>query len=137
MTLRNMHGIVRGSIQAVNKDVAATLKTSTGYTKGADYKQVPTYTTSAITAQVQPLTTGDIRHLDSLNIQGSDKVAFLYGAALAIVQVKALGGALVVFPDGTLPEGNTWLVNANLEQWIDPTGGPSWCKVALKLQLDT
>jgi len=82
-------------------------------------------------AQVQALSSGDIRQLDALNIQGAQKAIYLNGAALAISRIKQTGGDLIVFPDGTLPEGNTWLVLASLEQW-----GQTWCKCAVSLQDD-
>jgi hypothetical protein len=125
----NLRAIANGVTRAVNPNVAATLFISTGYTL-VNYVQVPTYDKAPVQAQVQPITSGDIRQLDALNVQGAQKAIYLNGAALAISRIKKLGGDLVVFPDGTLPEGNTWLVLASVEQWAD------WCKVAVVLQDD-
>lgn len=126
-----MHGLVRGAIQTVNPDIPCILRASTGFTT-VDYKQVPQYAADqSVRAQVQALSTGDIKHLDSLNIQGSQRAAYLFGAVLAIVQVQGLGGSLLIFPTGTIPEGDTWLVTAVLEPWNN-----SWTKVSLTLQLD-
>ena len=127
----NLNAVANGAVTAINQNVAATLFISTGNTV-ANFKQVPSYTKEAVQAQVQPLSSGDLRHLDSLNIQGAQKAVFLNGSALAINRIKQLGGDLIVFPAGTLPEGDTWLVLASLEQW-----GATWCKVAVCLQDDT
>lgn len=126
----NLRALANGVTSAVNPNVGATLFVSTGYTKNAAFQQVPTFDRQPVTAQVQPLSSGDLRFLDGLNIQGAQKAVYLNGAALAISRVKKLGGDLIVFPDGTLPEGNTWLVLASIEQW------QNWCRVAVVLQDD-
>lgn len=132
MLLGNLRAIANGPIQVVNPDIPATLWVSTGNTTDpTTYKQVPAYDQVPVAAQVQPLTTGDIRQLDALNIQGAEKAIYLNGVALAINRIKKLGGDLVVFAPGLVPEGTTWLVKANLEQW-----GGTWCKVAVTLQDD-
>lgn len=127
----NLRALANGVTSAVNPNVGATLFISTGYTKNAQFQQVPTYDKQGVTAQVQPLSSGDLSFLDGLNIQGAQKAVYLNGAALAISRVKKLGGDLIVFPAGTLPEGNTWLTLASIEQW-----GGTWCKVAVVLQDD-
>jgi len=127
----NLRAIANTVTRAINPNLPATLFISTGSTV-VNFVQTPTYTQSAVLAQVQPMTTGDIRMLEGLDIQGAEKAIYLNGAALAISRIKKLGGDLIVFANGTLPEGNTWLILANLEQW----GGSTWCKVAVKLQDD-
>jgi hypothetical protein len=127
----NLSAIANGVITAVNLNSPATLFISTGSTI-VNFKQVPTYDKVAIAAQVQPLTSKDLRQLDALNIQGAEKSIYLNGAALGISRIKQRGGDLIVFPDGTLPEGNTWLVLASLEQWQ----GSTWAHVAVVLQDD-
>lgn len=132
MPIGNLRQLANSQTRAVNPNFPATLFVSTGYTVDANHVQVPSYDRSVVIAQIQPMTTGDIKQLDALNVQGAEKIIFLNGAALAISRIKRLGGDLIVFADGTLPEGNTWLVKANLEQW----GGSTWCKVAVSLQDD-
>ena len=127
----NLNSIANSATSAVNPNFPATLFISTGYTI-VNFKQVPTYTKAAISAQVQPLSSGDIRQLDALNIQGAEKAIYLDGDALAISRIKKRGGDLIVFADGTLPEGNTWLVKASIEQWQ----GATWAHVAVVLQDD-
>jgi hypothetical protein len=125
----NLSAIANGVITAINPNFPATLFISLGNTV-VNFKQVPSYNPASVAAQVQPLTSGDLRLLDALNIQGAQKAIYLNGTALAISRVKQLGGDLITFADGTLPEGNTWLVLASLEQWAN------WCRVAVSLQDD-
>lgn len=125
----NLAAIANGAITAINPNFPATLYSSTG-NQVVNFVQVPTYAAFGIAAQVQPLTSGDLRQLDALNIQGASKAIYLNGAALGVIRVKQLGGDLIVFPAGTLPEGDVWLVKASLEQWL----GSTWAKVAVELQ---
>jgi hypothetical protein len=127
----NLAAIANGAITAINPNFPATLYISTGNVV-IDFKQTPTYGTMPIAAQVQPLTSGELRQLDALNIQGASKAIYLNGAALGIIRIKQRGGDLIVFPAGTLPEGDVWLVKASLEQWQ----GATWAKVAVELQDD-
>lgn len=126
----NLNAVANGVITAVNPNFPATLFISIGNT-AVNFKQVPSYNPASIAAQVQPLTSGDLRLLDSLNIQGAQKAIYLNGTALAISRIKQRGGDLITFADGILPEGNTWLVLASLEQWAT-----TWAKVAVSLQDD-
>lgn len=127
----NLHGIVSGAISVVNPFVFTTLKRSAGYTTAADGTRTPLFNDiPGISVQVQALTYSDLQHLDGLNIQGVRRAVYLNGAAMAVVRPLQAGGDLFVFPDCTLPEGNTWLVAYVLESW------PDWCKCALTLQMD-
>lgn len=126
----NLQAIANGAITAINPNFPAILYASAGSTV-VNFNPVPAYNPANVAAQVQPLSSGDIRQLDALNIQGASKAIYINGTALAIDRIKNLGGDLIVFADGLLPEGNTWLVVASLEQW-----GRTWCKVAVELQDD-
>lgn len=124
----NLHGIVTPAIGTVNPFVAATLRRSTTGTVLADGTQVPAYADTAISVQVQALTFSDLQQLSGLNIQGARRAVYLDGAALGVVRNLEVGGDLFIFPQGTLPEGNTWLVAHMLEMW------PDWCKAAITVQ---
>ncbi|CAN7374534.1 hypothetical protein LJR220_003338 [Bradyrhizobium sp. LjRoot220] len=127
----NLRAIANSVTSAVSPNFAAKLFISTGHTT-VNFKQVPAYDKIDVVADVQALSSGDLRQLDSLNVQGAQKAIYLNGAALGISRIKQKGGDLIVFANGTMPEGNTWLVLASLEQW----GGSTWCKVAVSLQDD-
>lgn len=119
----NLHGIVAGAIGRVNPHISALYMPSSGFTTGADFKQVPSYDGPiSITVQVQALTVEDLKKLDNLNIQGSTTSAYLYGLAQGVVRDDSKGGDLLVF------NGFEWLVTAILEAW------PDWCKVSLARQ---
>ena len=126
----NLHGIAGPIVSAVNPTLLATVKISTGYTKDAAYKQVPTYdTVENVPAQVQSLTFKDLQQTQGLNLNGLRRAIYLYGRFDGVVRAKIKGGDLVTLVDG--PAAGVWLVNQNLEQW------PDWCKVAVTLQQDS
>ena len=127
----NLHAIVSGAIGVVNPHVAATCRRATGYTTGDDGTQVPAYTDTPIVAQVQALTFSDLQKLDGLNIQGVRRAAYFSGFSAGVVRPDLEGGDLIVFPSGTLPEGDVWLAAVALETW------PDWVKIALTLQNDS
>lgn len=125
----NLHGIVRGAITTVNPDVSASVQKSGGSTTLPDGSRVPIYPTPIpVTVQVQALTYNDLVHLDGLGIQGVRRAVYLYGSVMGVVRVDQKGGDKLIFPAGTLPEGNVWLAAHVLEQW------PDWCKIAITLQ---
>jgi hypothetical protein len=119
----NLHGIVSGMIGAVNPNQSAQLRVCTGYTSGTAGRRVPTYAPDVpVTAQVQDLSQRDVSFLDSLNIQGSQKVVYLSGA---VGGMNRLGGT---GPDLLVLDGQIWKVTAVLEQWDD------WVKASVTLQ---
>jgi hypothetical protein len=126
----NLHAIVRGAITAINPDVLCTVRRSTGVSAtSASGVQTPGYADIPdVPVQVQALSYSDLMKLDALNIQGVRRAIYLNGAVMGLVRVAQRGGDLIVFPSGTLPEGDVWLAALNLEQW------PDWCKVAITLQ---
>lgn len=120
----NLHRIVSGVVGRVNPFVPVELLVSAGYTKAPSGKQVPKYEAPVtVMAQVQQLTTKEIQHLDAMNIQNSGSGIYMRGFVNGVVRVTKKGGDLI-----TLPDGQTYLVTAVLEQWSD------WCKVAVTLQ---
>lgn len=127
----NLRAAANSVTHVINPNVTGTLFISTGNTI-VDHRQVPQYDKFSIVAQVQPLSSKDLRQLDALNIQSAEKTIFINGSALGIVRIKNRGGDLIVFPEGTLAEGNTWLILASLEQW----GASTWAKVSVILQDD-
>src|SRR5258708_39184526 len=102
----NLRAIANSVTSAINPNIGATLFISTGYTI-TNFKQVPTYSKAAVSAQGQPLSSGDIRQLDGLNIQGAQKAIYLNGSALAISRITKFGGALGGCPNDTPPEEST------------------------------
>lgn len=134
MSIGNLHGLVRGAITAVNPDISMTYLRSTGNVVAAGGKQSPSYAAPVtITGQVQPLTTGDLKHFDFLNSQGIHRAVYLYGDVRAIVRSAKLGGDILKFPQFSGASVETWFVVALDETW-SPNG--DWCRVIVTLQLD-
>lgn len=126
----NLHQIASRVIDSVNPSQVATLQISMGYSTNADGSRTPQYDPNgpfSVYAQVQELTTHDLRQLEGLNISGSSRSIYLNAyqstALSAIVRVNQQGGDLV-----TLSDGSVWLTTAVLERW------PDWVKVAVTLQ---
>lgn len=112
---------------AVNPTVLATIEISTGFTQDANYKQVPSYAEPFdARAQLQPLTWGDLRQLDGINVQGQKRAIYLSGNVQAIVRPDGKGGDLI-----TLPDGSAWLTVQVLEDFFLTSG---WVKVAVVRQ---
>lgn len=121
----DLHGIVRGSIVAVNPEVVATLYQSAGSTADADGFRAPNYITTTAMVQVQALSTKDLEHTNSLNITGITRKVYLAGNQWASVVRNSLrGGDIFNFM------GNDWLINVVAEQW------PDWTAVIVTQQAD-
>jgi hypothetical protein len=73
---------------------------------------------------------GDLRQVEGLNLNGTKRSVYLYGAANGTVRVSNKGGDLLAFLDGPRIV-RSWLTNIVLEQW------PNWVKIAVVLQDDT
>jgi hypothetical protein len=122
----NLHAIVRGAISSVNPDIPVQVQISTGYTTTSAGKRVPSYAAPVtMTAQVQALTSTDLRKLDGLNIQGSMRTMYLSGSLNGVSRLNQKGGDLITLPDGTVN-----LTTMVLEQW------PDWVKVACTQQVN-
>lgn len=120
----NLHSIVSGAIGTINPLQPIALQVSTGYTTAADGKRTPTYAAPVtLSAQIQELTAQDLRLLEGLDIQGSQKAMYCNGLIQGAVRVSQKGGDLV-----TTQDGNVWLTTAVLEAW------PDWCKISVLLQ---
>lgn len=128
----NLHSEVRGAISAINPDIAATYRASTGYTTGADYARTPLYVDSAVTVQLQSLSWGDLQHRDMQNVQGVQRAVYMWGDAQGVVRPDVKGGDLLILPQRLNAPAQTWLVVAVLETWTPDALG--FCKLGIALQ---
>ena len=128
----NLHAAVIGNIVAVNPNIPAMLKASTGDTIADDGLPTPTYATPAnISVQVQALTYRDIQQIDGLNLNGTRRAMYAFGEIDMLVRATNKGGDLITIASGV--HAGTWLVAMVLETWGD--GLPAaFCKVAVTLQ---
>jgi hypothetical protein len=127
-----LHRLVRGAINAVNHDKLIPWLASQGpindRTTGID---TPTYApVKNIWAQIQPLSTDQLAHMEQLNIQGVLRHVYMKGAVASAVRADGTGGDLLQFPEVCDGPQRTWLVVLVNEQW------DSWCRVTVKLQND-
>lgn len=125
----NLNSVVQGVVSGVNPRRPATLAISTGAgATNPDGSRTPAYRPLRnVLAQVQPMTGGDLRQVEGLNLNGTRKSIYLYGDVDAIVRVNNKGGDLINLTD----DGTVYLVNQVLEHWPK-----RWVKVAATLQLD-
>lgn len=130
----NLHGLVRGAITAVNPDRIIAYIASTGNTVATGGKVTPTFAAPVnVGAQIQPVSTGDLRHYDFLQGQGLFRAVYLFGTVGGVNRIEAKGGDLLQFGTTVGATVHTWLVKAVDEQWT-PNG--NWCRVIVVLQLD-
>ena len=127
----NLNSIVAPIIGSVNPLQPASLLLSTGPgPTQPDGSRQPTYSDPfTVSAQIQPISTGDLRKLDALNIQGVSQKIYINGILRGLQRINALGGDLVI-----LSTGETYLVKAVLEQWA--AGNVMWVCCAIVLQSD-
>ncbi|CAI1170898.1 MAG: hypothetical protein ACTINL_04495 [Serratia proteamaculans] len=119
----NLHKLVRGAITTVNPDIPAVMRRSDGWEMGPGRQRVPKYLPDEpITIQLQPLSRGDLKHVDGLNLQGLCKSIHVVGNSFGVLRGRKLGGDLVIIGD------EEWLVIEPLELW------PDWCRLLVCLQ---
>lgn len=85
-------------------------------------------TSLQLVGQVQPLTAGDLRQLDGINLGGVRWKIYLSGQVDAIVRPERKGGDLLTISTGR--HQGVWLVVQVMEQW------PDWCCAAIVQQND-
>lgn len=125
----NLHALVRGTITAINPDTIIPLKRSTGYTTGANGKQVATYADPVSgPAQIQAMSSGDLRHMNDLNITGIMRKVYLYGNWMGVVRADQTGGDILTFPQVPGAAAQDWKITNVFETW------PDWCAVGVVLQ---
>lgn len=79
-----------------------------------------------ILAQVQALSTRDLRQIEGLNLQGTLRALYVSGDITGAVRATLKGGDLC-----TLPDGSVWLVTLVPEPWNLTAG---WTKCLITLQ---
>jgi hypothetical protein len=126
----NIRGLANAAIQSVNPNITVTVRKSDGFTLGAGRKQVPQYLPPvAVDAQLQALDGDALKHMDSLNIQGTIRNLRLFGPLLAVARPTEKGGDLIDITNAPgFPGATTWLVVKVLEMW------PDWTSCAIVLQ---
>lgn len=127
----NLRGIANRVTSGINPNRTISLLRSTGYTTGANGKQVPTFDTLSGEAQIQALGPKDLQHLNNLNIQGVSRKVYLYGNWMGVVRTDAKGGDLLNFPQVPGMPDQQWKAVTVFETW------PDWCSIGVALQIGT
>lgn len=127
----NLHGMVRGVISSVNPDIIIQFKKSTGYTKSADFKQIPSYDTAIpVQAQIQALSKSDLKHLASLNITTVQHKVYMFGNQQMAVRADGTGGDILSFASPGSTTVRDWKIMTVFETWH--TG---WCAFGVAMQV--
>ncbi|MFC6121727.1 hypothetical protein ACFPZP_11775 [Citrobacter bitternis] len=122
----NLHRIANSAVRRVNPNIIATVRRYLGETTGPGRKPIPQYAPDEqITIQLQPLSKGDMQHVDGLKLQGLFKSIHVNGNFYSVNRTMQKGGDLFII------DGQTWLVIEPLELW------PDWCRLLVCLQVDT
>ena len=129
----NLHAVVRDQIPAVNPDRDGTWRHSTGYTTAANGSRTPTYTDIPVQLQIQSLTGKDLHHMNMLNIQGVQRVVYMYSNVQGVVRTDQQGGDLLLFSQDIGGAVAIWKVVVVLETWTPDV--LAWCKLGVTLQL--
>jgi len=125
----NLHQMVSGVTGAINPFIPVVVSVSSGYTTGANGKQLSSYTTTNTTGQVQALTAKDL-HIAGISLESNvnqqkvQQKIYLNGNFEGVFRVLGKGGDLISF------NGETYLVVAVLERW------PDWCSLAITMQVN-
>jgi hypothetical protein len=119
----NLHQMVSGAIGTVNPFIQITVQRAMGgYVTDADGWRNPAYETFWGPAQVQDLSTHDLKQIEVLNLTGVMKKVYLNGSWAGVVRADQRGGDLFYFNDAE------WLATQVLEGW------PDWTAVLVVLQ---
>lgn len=124
----NMHGLVRGAIQAVNEDIAGSVYVSTGRTNVRGIL-TPTFSAVAAQLQVQAQKHDPIRHERSLEYSNSYITVYAYGDFSDIERPSGSGGDVVNFLDPNTGMSRWYYISQVLEWW------PGWCSFECVRQL--
>ena len=94
---------------------------------------MPATASQPVTAQVQPMTAGDLQLTDGLNVEGVRRAVCLYGDVAGVVRAGQRGGDVLQFPRVTGGPVYDWKVVSMVKTW--PLATPPWAKVIVVLQL--
>lgn len=124
----NMHRIVRGPIQRVNRDQPGTIYVSTGSVRAGGIS-TPTFAPVNAQLQVQSASHESLYYLNGLQGSKAISIVYAYGNFSTVNRPSGKGGDLVVVG------GRWWAIQNVLEGW-DDLGNPEWCSFSITQQLN-
>lgn len=124
----NLHHLVRGPIQQVNRDVPGTIYVSTGSTFSGGIA-TPTFEPVTARLQVQSASHESLYHLNGLTSSKAISIVYAYGNFTTVNRPSGSGGDLVNV------HGKWWAIQNVLEGW-DDLSNPEWCSFSITQQLN-
>jgi hypothetical protein len=127
----NLQAVSVGVVNAINPQTQVVWLQSTGYATAGTGHRMPTYNTAVtLAAQIQPLPTRELEHMDSLNIQGTLRSLYITGESASAIRGGREGGDLFQFADPVVFGSvvATWLCVSVEETWSN------WSKAVVQLQ---
>lgn len=121
----NLRGIANRATSTINPNVPGVFQVNTGFTTIQGGKRVPSYNSVDVIVQLQELSSTDLRQVDSVNIQGILRSAYLNGNFNGVNRPEQKGGDILMIGE------EKWLVVKVPELW------PDWCRVIINLQRST
>lgn len=121
----NLRGIANRATSTINPNVPGVFQVNTGFTTIPGGKRVPSYNSVNVIVQLQELSSTDLRQVDSVNIQGILRSAYLNGNFNGVNRPEQKGGDILMIGE------EKWLVVKVPELW------PDWCRVIINLQRST
>ena len=121
----NLRGIANRATSTINPNVPGVFQVNTGFTTPPGGKRVPSYNSVDVIVQLQELSSTDLRQVDSVNIQGILRSAYLNGNFNGVNRPEQKGGDILMIGE------EKWLVVKVPELW------PDWCRVIINLQRST
>jgi PKD repeat protein len=123
----NVRGIANMSIQAINPNTLITISVPDGYAVDPlTLRQIPKYNKVSGQGNVQALDGDELRQADALNIQGTMRSVYLYGALAGVIRPNQQPSAQLEFDNGGI--SGRWNVFKVFETW------QNWCKVGVVYQ---
>jgi len=121
----NLSHIAGSYVSSVNPWITGQYQKSNGYSTNPDGERVPSYTAAVpLAIQMQAMTSGDLRQVSGLNLNGELRAMYCNGAIEGVDRPQSLGGDLI-----TLPDASIWLVAKVLENWNTTSGWTKFCCV--------
>lgn len=123
----NVRSIANMAIQPINQNTGISLFLPNGMTVDPlTRKQIPVFIESVVAGNVQALDGDEIRQADNLNIQGTLRAVYLYGAVAGVIRPDQSPSAELEFTHGGV--SGRWSVFKVFETWAN------WCKVGVVYQ---
>lgn len=124
----NLHALVRGPIQQVNRDSPGTIYVSTGHTMEWGIS-TPTFQSVEAQLQVQSASHESLYYLNGLTESKALSIVYAYGNFTTINRPSGSGGDLVFV------HGKWWAIQNVLEGW-DDVSNPEWCSFSITQQFN-